>query len=365
MLKTIISLCFLVAATLVTTAQSTNREMAMAKKDKAIQLMDEGKIEPSIALLEEAIKLDPDEHVYAYEIGYAKYLSKDYEGTIEIMKKLVKKKYGFPGVYQLMGNSYDMTGKPDKAIDTYEKGLKVFPDAGNLYLEMGVMQLRANNNDKAIGYFEGGVKAAPKFPSNYYWLGKLFCNSTASVWGMLYGEIFMNIERGSKRTEEMSKLLYLTYKSGIQFSDSSMTTHFNKNNTITIDMKDLGKDPSVLAKKLVTFGITYDLLTSLSAVSEKHIDLASLSRIRENFLQAYFQKHAENFPNLLFEYQQKVKQNGHLEAYNYWLLNRGNEEEFGIWMAANKTKWEDFVRWFKQNPLEITPENKFYREQYL
>ncbi|MRG46829.1 tetratricopeptide repeat protein [Chitinophaga sp. SYP-B3965] len=363
MLKKILSLCIMVTTTLVTTAQTTGREQAQAKKDKAIQLMDEGKIEPSIALLEEAIKLDPDDLTYPYEIGYAKYLAKDYAATIEIMKKLVKKKYAFPGVYQLLGNCYDMTGDADKAIDTYEKGLKEFPDAGNLYLEMGVMQMAKKDYAKAIGYFEGGVKAAPKHSSNYYWLGKLFCNSDTQVWGMLYGEIFMNIERGSKRTAEMSKLLYLTYKNSIQFKDTVKTVAFNKLNIVVTDLKDL-KGAAELMKSYGTF--VYEFLILEAITPENHIDLASLSRIRESFLQGYYQKgHAEKYPNLLFEYQQKVKQNGYLEAYNYWLLSQGNAEEFEIWKGANKTKWEDFIRWFQQNPLEITPENKFYRAQYL
>lgn len=358
----------MMATTLVAGAQSQNRDLAREKMKKAIELMDNGQIEPSIVLLEEAIKLDPDEPTYFYEIGYAKYLDKDYKAAIKIMKDLVKKKQGFPGVYQLLGNSYDLTGDPDKAIDTYEKGLKEFPEAGNLYLEMGVMQMTARkDNNKATQYFEAGVKAAPKHSSNYYWLGKLFCNSESQVWGMLYGEIFMNIERGSKRTEEMSKLLYLTYKSGIQFNDTGMTVSFSKHNVILWDPKASEKDPGLLLRKLMPYGTkVYELELALAIAGEKHIDLASLHRIREKFLEAYYKNgHAHKYPNLLFDYQLKVKQQGHLEAYNYWLLSRGNEEEFANWKAANEGKWGDFIRWFQQNPLEVSGENVFFRGQYL
>ncbi|SIO48601.1 tetratricopeptide repeat protein [Chitinophaga niabensis] len=368
MLKRILSLCMMMAATLVASAQSTNRDLAQEKMKKAIELMDNGQIEPSIALLEEAIKLDPDEPTYTYEIGYAKYLGKDYKAAIKIMKDMIKKKNGFPGVYQLLGNSYDLTGDPEKAIDTYEKGLKEFPNAGNLYLEMGVMQMSAKkDNNKAIQYFEAGVKAAPKHSSNYYWLGKLFCNSDSQVWGMLYGEIFMNIERGSKRTEEMSKLLYLTYKSGIQFNDTGMLVRFSHHNIILLDPKAMEKDPALLMKKLMPYGTkVYELELTLAAAAEKHIDLASLHRIRENFLEGYYKNgHALKYPNLLFDYQLKVKQNGHLEAYNYWLLSRGDGEEFANWKAANEGKWGDFIRWFQQNPMEVSGENVFFRGQYL
>lgn len=351
---------------LTATAQSSNRDLAVEKKDKAIQLMDNGRIEEAIALLQEAKKLDPEDPVYDYETGYAKYLAKDYEGVISIMKKLVKHKHAAPYMFQLLGNSYDMAGQPKKAIETYEKGLQSFPKAGNLYLELGVMQLKENNADKATGYFEAGVQADPKHSSNYFWLGKLYCNSDSPVWGMLYGEIFMNLERGSARTEEMSQLLYLTYKSRIQFSDTGLTVKFSHNNTILLDPSK-SSDPAYMLKKLQPFGTTvYETLLGIAAAPEKHISLASLHNIRERFVQAYFQQgHDERFPNLLFDYQQQLRQGGHFEAYNYWLMSKGDEEAWKLWVDAHPTQWEDFIRWFKENPLQVTEENKFYRRQYL
>lgn len=142
MLRQTFFLCLLACLAIGASAQSSNRDQAIEKKKKAIGMMDNGQIEPSVALLEEAQKLDPDDVTYTYEIGYARYLQKDYNTVIDIMKKLIRHKDAASYMYQLLGNSYDMTGKPDKAIETYAKGLELFPQAGNLYLEMGVMQDR-------------------------------------------------------------------------------------------------------------------------------------------------------------------------------------------------------------------------------
>ncbi len=366
MLRQTFFLCLLACLAIGASAQSSNRDQAIEKKKKAIGMMDNGQIEPSVALLEEAQKLDPDDVTYTYEIGYARYLQKDYNTVIDIMKKLIRHKDAASYMYQLLGNSYDMTGKPDKAIETYAKGLELFPQAGNLYLEMGVMQMGKKDYNKAVRYFEGGVKAEPGHASNYYWLAKLYCDSDNPVWGMLYGEIFMNIERGSKRTEEISKLLYLTYKSNIRFSDTGATVSFSKNNIILMDTKT-AKDPQLLLKKLVPYGTgVYETTIMLASIPEQHIDLASLHRIRERFLEQYYKNgHATQYPNLLFNYQQQLRQLGHLESYNYWLLGQGDGEAFNNWIAANKSKWEDFIRWFRENPLQVTDENRFYREQYL
>jgi hypothetical protein len=51
-------------------AQS-KQEKAYEKGKAAIQLMDAGKFDESIQLLEEAQKLDPNEINYPYEIAYA------------------------------------------------------------------------------------------------------------------------------------------------------------------------------------------------------------------------------------------------------------------------------------------------------
>lgn len=64
--------------------------------------------------------------------------------------------------------------------------------------------------DRAVSYYEKGVYVEPAYSSNYYRLAQLFLSSKDKFWGLIYGEIFMNLERNSQRTEEMSKWLFNT-----------------------------------------------------------------------------------------------------------------------------------------------------------
>jgi tetratricopeptide (TPR) repeat protein len=326
-----------------------NKDSADARYKEAIALMESGKPAAAIPLLEEANKLNPDEWSYDYEIGYAKYMQQDYKAVIDMLKKLTKRKDINSRVYQLLGNAYDMSGKADKANDTYEKGLKVFPDAGNLYLERGVMEMGAKDYNKALGYFERGIQVNPMFASNYYWASRIFLGSDEEVWGMLYGEIFLNLERGSKRTDEISKQLYLTYKGEIQFrDDTSVVISFSKNNVI--DVKNIK----------LPFGVgVYEMTLMLSVAGEKMINMASLNRIRSHFVDNY-----NGAPLVLIDYEKKVKAAGFLEEYNYWILAEGNDKEFEDWRGDHGKEWEEFIQWFKKNPLVITPENAFYRLKY-
>ena len=176
---------------------------------------------------------------------------------------------------------------------------------------------------------------------------------------MLYGEIFMNLERNSPRTAEMSKLLYDTYKSEITFpSDTSAAVSFSQNVILAESM--------LKGKKLkLPYGITYESTLAIAVADERAVNLNSLNNIRNRFVSSYYaMKRQEEYPNILFDYQQQIAKAGHAEAYNHWLLMKGDEDGFDKWMALNKYKWEEFVAWFKPNPLQVDAKHRFYRGQY-
>ena len=165
----------------------------------------------------------------------------------------------------------------------------------------------------------------------------------------------MNLERNSKRTAEISKLLFDTYKSEIKFKDSNtISVSFSKN--ATIDPKNIK----------IPFGIgIYEKTLMLSLIGTKEININTLDSIRTNFVDNYFtNNHDKRYPNLLFSYQKKIKEAGMIDAYNHWILMKGDEDGFEQWHTVNNERWEDFVKWFTDNPLKIDDKNKFYSGQY-
>lgn len=328
------------------------------KLDQAIKLMDSGKVDESIVLLKEGRKLEPDRFDYPYEMAYAYYMKGEFTESIKLLEQIENHKSVSDVLFQLLGNSYDNIKNPKKAIEVYERGLKKFPNSGNLYLELGVMHLDDKDMNVALSYFEKGIEVAPAFPSNYFWASKIFCKSTEEVWGMIYGEIFMNLERNSKRTVEISKLLFDTYKSEIKFTgENSFSVSFSKNSTVNAsDLTNPG------AFKL-PFGVgVYEPTLMLSMLSVKTIDINSLDIIRTNFIDNYFSKGFDKtYPNVLFSYQKQIKDAGHIEAYNHWILMKGEEAGFGKWLSSNKEKWDNFVKWFTDNRIKINDANKFRR----
>lgn len=338
----------------------TNEEKAFAKGHEAIKLMDSGKVDESIKLLEEAQKLDPDRFDYPYELAYAYYLKEDFKGAIKILEKNKNHKDVTDRLFQLLGNGYDVLGKSDKAFEAYDEGLKKFPNSGMIYLEKGNVHWGKKEYSEALPYYEKGIEVDPTFPSNYYRAAKLYCSSTEEVWGLIYGEIFMNLERNSKRTAEISKLLFDTYKSEIKFTgDSSMTVSFCQQMTINVSALT---DPKNIQ---LPFCMIFEPTLMMSAVLEKSIDIHSLDRIRSSFIDNYFKAERDKtYPNVLFAYEKKVKEAGHIEAYNHWILMKGDEDGFGDWQSANKDKWDSFATWFNDNGLQLDNVNRFYSGQY-
>jgi len=335
-------------------AQSKDEKIMNVLRE-AIPLMESGKIEESIKVLEKAQKQDPSVFDYPYEIGYAYYLKQNYKEAIKILSKLTTHKDVSEVLFQLLGNSYDMSGDSKKALEVYQTGLKKFPNSGSLYLEQGNVFFMQKKYEEAMAYYEKGMEVQPEFPSNYYRATLIFCNSSEEIWGMIYGEIFMNLERGSKRTAEISKLLYDTYKQGITIKNGEEISVSFSQNMVIADAKDV-KMP---------FSMIYETLLGTAVIPYKSIDINSLDKIRGDFLTNYFQQgNSKTYPNVLFDFQKKVTDAGHSEAYNHWILMKGDEETFKKWAEKNEQKLDDFVAWFKNNKLTLDATHKFLRTQY-
>jgi tetratricopeptide (TPR) repeat protein len=335
----VLAFIVLLSITLQISAQDTQK-MAREKAIKAIELMDNGQIEESIELLKEADRLHPDQFDYKYEIAYAYYIDKNYKKSIKVLNDLKTHPNVSDRLYQLLGNSYDYLGDHEKAFKAYDEGLGKFPNSGVIYLEIGNVYWGTEEYLKALPFYEKGIELDPTFSSNYYRAAKIYCNSQQEVWGMIYGEIFLNLERNSERTAEISQLLYETYKSQITItSDTEIGVSFCGGNL---------EDGNELSFGLVV----YEPTLMLSIIGEREIDMKSLNNIRTRFLERYPATKTKFIPSdNLMNYQKEIQKAGHLEAYNYWILMKGDETTFQNWATENEQKWNSFIEWFTQNGI--------------
>ena len=332
----------------------TNSEIAYDKAEEAIRLMDQGEIKKSIVILEECMKLDPTNYTYPYEIAFAHTLAKDYEKAIKILNKTKKYKVINSQVYQMLGNSYSYLGKPKQAIKEYEEGIERFPYAGNLHLEKGNIYLQQENYNEAVVNYRRGIMADPMFSSNYFRLAKLYMSSNDKLAGIIYGEIFMNIERTSKRTEEMSELLLKSYQSSITLGETESKITFCK---VVIDASTLLDGEAFKLPLCAAFERNF----IMTILGHTEVNLASLSKMRTSFIESFYQEDYKNYPNVMFAYQKELLDKGLFEAYNFYLFQIGAEEEFATWRKANEDKYQEFYKWYvqKENVLKVNTANVY------
>jgi tetratricopeptide (TPR) repeat protein len=332
-----------------------NKEIALQKGNEAVKIMDEGKIEESILLLQESQKLDPENFNYPYEIAYANYLKEDYKKSIEILEKLENYKNITAQLYTLWGNSYDNLGNSKKAIEIYDLGIKKFPNKGLLYLEKGVVYELDENYDKAVENYQKGISVEPKYPSNYYRLANLYLNSSDKTPGLVYGEIFVNLERTTDRTKEISKKLFDTYKNAVVFENNQWKALNLCKEIIIVAEKYENNNKFPLC---MIFGQQF--IVGLLNSNPKEINLDTLSHIRQEFVKSYFKKDFKNYPILLFDYQKQMLDNNVFDAYNHYIFQIGAENEFAEWRKSNETEYKKFVEWYTKKENIINPTEKNY-----
>ncbi|HEX2629303.1 MAG TPA: tetratricopeptide repeat protein [Chitinophagaceae bacterium] len=338
----------------------TDKATATRMLRDAIRAMDGGDPDRAMLILDSAKKLDPTDYVYDYEKGYAAYLKKDYKQSVKFFETAL----AFPGAndqcYQMLGNALDSDGKPEKAMKAYEDGIKRFPTSGGLHVELGVMALANKKYDEAVGWWEKGIAANPTYPGNYYRLTKLFAFTKDPIWAFFYGEIFLNLEPTTQRSEDISKTIFDAYKRNITVpSDTSLRVDFTNSNLFidkSTDMKNF-KMPF----RLIYVG-DFIVGISMNFITDKQISLASLVSARTSFIDRWYKaKRDKDYPNIVIEHQKRIADAGHSEAYHYWVLSSGDEKAFTEWYKNNEEKFKAFAKWIPDNMLVIDKDHLFIR----
>lgn len=334
--------------------------------DRANDLLREGKFEESRELLESLIK-DDKEHAgtYLYNKTLSYVFEDDYDNAIKTGKKLKKKKYRSVSGFHILGAAYSAKGDVKKAEKTFEKGLKYFPNAGILFYELGNIEMNRENYGLALRNYERGIAKEPTYPANYYWASKIYMANEDAYLGLIYGEIFLNLEPLGARHQDVSEVMYKIYEDNMSFEnkDSATASFVSRNMTITISSASFEEITAAMKRAANHYGRNHYQPVMVEAVlGETQFELQSLSRIRERFTRLY---HEGDHPDVVvFDYQKKLLDKGYLEAYNYWLFADADEPGFVVWTSQNPDLYREFIEWFKENPLELTRENKFHTADY-
>ncbi len=314
---------------IVTTAQTPESDIAKT-------FMRQGDYSNAILVLTNAHEQNPGDLATAKDLALCYYFQKDNVKGIAIMKPFLDGPNADDQCYQITCNMLLANEQKKDAEKLYKKGLKKFPKSGPLYNDLGEL-LWVKQNYAAIQLWEKGIQQDPSYPKNYYNAARYYYLSTEKVWGLIYGEIFVNLEPNTQRSSEIKEILIESYKK--LFTDSKLQEIKTKNE----------------------FANAYlNTMQQQSAIAAQGIHTESLIMIRTRFILNWADIYAAKFPFRLFEFHKQLLQEGLFEAYNHWLFtSTGNLSAYQNWINMHLTEYNNFDRIQKGRIFRV-PSNQYY-----
>jgi tetratricopeptide (TPR) repeat protein len=313
--------------------QSTNTADETAKS-----YIRQGDYQNAILVLSQGLQNDKANLEMLKDLAFAYYLQRDFEKSLAVAKPLVNRADADVQSYQILGLVYKGIEEKKDCEKMYRQGLKKFPKSGVLYNEYAEV-IGTDNGAEAIQLWEKGIEVDPSYSSNYYNASLYYYSKNEKVWCLIYGEIFVNLESYSARTQHIKDLLTEGYKK--LFADAALMKGQNiKNEFEAAFVTELSNHAAVIAQ-----GIT----------------VQSLTELRSGFVLGWFEKNAKEFPFRLFDYMQQLTKEGIFAAYNQWLFGESQSPEyFKIWQGTHQEEYNKFIN-FQQNRVFRLPAGQYYQ----
>jgi len=299
----------------------------------------QGDYKNAVVVLNRALANDANNLELQKDLAYTYYLSRDYAKALDAAKGFSERKDADVQSFQIQAMIYKAVEEKKDAEKVYRTGIKKFPQSGVLYNEFGEMLWDRKDFAEAAKQWEKGIEVDPNYSGNYYNAAKYYYFTKDKVWGILYGEIFLNLESFSRRTPEIKTILLDSYTK--LFSDADITKDQNmKNEFVKAFLDNMKKQ-----QQAVGGGITPE----------------SLSALRTRFVLDWFQKDGNRFPFRLFDYQRQLLKDGMFDAYNQWIFGAAKDlTAFQNWTTLNAESYNKFSTLQKSRVFKL-PTGQYYR----
>ena len=334
--------CIVVAGLLLVTqagfAQGTD---AATLHETARSFMRQGDYENARLVLDKALRDNPDNLELLKDQAFVYYLQRDFAGTIASCKKLIARPDADVQSYQILGLAYKATAMDKESDKMYKEALKKFPNSGVLFSEYGeLLNSGANaNSAAAIKNWEQGISADPGYSGNYYFAAKHYLKKGNLLWGLLYGELFVNLESLTARTTEIKAQLFEGFQK-----------LYNNPAALTAGVQN----GSSFEKAVAT---TY---SKQSALMRNGVSPESLTAVRARFLLNWYAGDGRQFPFRLFEYQRQLLQEGYFDAYNQWLIGAvADSKKYQAWVQEHPEETKAFQQ-FQRSIVFKVPKGQYY-----
>ncbi|MEP6465481.1 MAG: hypothetical protein ABJB05_04215 [Parafilimonas sp.] len=293
----------------------------------------------AIQILQRGLQQYPDNLLLLEDEAYIAFLGRDYQHALQVGKTVTERDDADVQSYQILGLVYKAIADYKEGDKLYKTGLKKFPKSGVLFSEYGDMLSQYDNKRGAIEQWEKGIAADGNYSSNYYYAAKYYADNNNIFWSCIYGEIFVNMESLTKRTEEVKTLLLNNYKNLL-----------NNQSNIAV-LKSSGTD----FEKAVASSMSAAMQTESGDVTPDMI-----TAFRTRFLLNWENTNASAYPYRLFDFSLQLLRDGMFDAYNQWLFGITiNKNKYDNWVYTHDEEMQNFSQ-FQHNVLFKMPPEQYY-----
>ena len=335
--KCFISVCLFCFLTAVCVAQQPT---IVQMRDSAKTLLQHGDYDNATRLLEFALQHAPGNLEVLKDLSFASYLHKDFARAIETGKQAVESPDADPQTYQILGLSYKELLLYKECSKLYKNGLKKFPASGVLYNEYAELLAMDSNLDDAILQWEKGIKKDPDYSSNYYNAVMYYSHSEQWIRVLLYGELFVNRESYTARTEAVKTQIIAACKKLL--NGGYIRLLLNNKNISAFEKLVLG----IMEKSV--------------SLAQNGVTPENIGQIRRQFLIEWRQLNPNHYPFHLFDHQEYLVNQNLFDAYNQWLFGAiMNPPAFHAWEIDHPKELSAFKA-FQQNRVFKIPAGQYY-----
>jgi tetratricopeptide (TPR) repeat protein len=299
--------------------------------------MKQGDYSNAIMILNRCVEKEPENRSVGKDLALSYFYSSNPVKALETIQPVLKSDEADDQTFIIAGSIYKSLDKAKDAEKTFKKGIARFPESGNLYNELGELQVN-NGSREAIKTWEKGIKADPAFGRNYFNASRYYFFEKNFIWSLIYGEIFLNTEPLGNRAAETKGTLLESYKQ--IFATDMLGKDFEKRNDFE--------------KKFLT------ALKKQQDVLNKGITVESLTMMRTRFILDWYAPNEEKPELKLFEHQQLLLRSGLFDSYNQWIFGvTENVTAYQNWIKNNNADYVAFVK-FQQSRTFKMPLGQYY-----
>jgi len=326
-----------------------NKEKAEKLVDEGIAYHDKGDYEGAISKYDKALELDKDNLYAMTEKAYSLLSLQKYDESILYCEKAIKNNSGDKGlkvVYVTLGNAYDGLKKTDKSIETYDEGIKQFPDFYYLYYNKGITLASVKKYDEAILCFQKSASLNPKHGSSHNAIARLTYINNKQIPSLLAYARFLIIEPQTSRAQENLATMKIIMKGSAKKTG-------RKKVTITFSPDMLGDTTANGKPNENSFTSTYLILTMDAALDydkkyKKNTEIEQFIRKFETVCSSLKETQKDNYGfywDYYVPYFIDMKDNELIETFAYIAFASSDDNDVLKWLKSHGDEIDAFYDW--------------------